>query len=324
MNKMLLSIIVPIYNAAEFLEECIESLINQHLPSSDYEIILINDGSSDTSGHIAKEYSAKYENIYYFEQENQGQAVARNKGLDKVRGEFVMFVDSDDYISKDSINQILSKAKDNDLDICEYLLNEYQEDGSYKISMYQPFDEKIVYSGETALLGGVKIASVCTNIYHREFINKYNLRFSTGIAHEDVEFNMRAYAFAKRIMFTHICAYNYRWNPTSTDRSREIGKIERSVFSNFVIAKKTLDFISTGECTSTLESHYKKRINSLVAACILSLLIRDRKLVSEDCVNKSISYLNDNNLLPLKGKALTWKMTIICKFINAYNLLFLR
>ena len=95
---MKLSIIVPVYNVADYLPKCLDSLLVQDLSQNEYEIIVVNDGSTDNSGKIAEEYSKTYSNIILINQENQGLSGARNTGIQNAKGEYVQFVDSDDYL----------------------------------------------------------------------------------------------------------------------------------------------------------------------------------------------------------------------------------
>ena len=108
METALVSIIVPVYNTAEYVEECIQSILSQ--THKNIELILVNDGSMDGSGEICKKYES-LPNVHYIEQVNAGVTMARKRGLELAHGEWVMFVDSDDYLSEDSISGIM--------DVCE-------------------------------------------------------------------------------------------------------------------------------------------------------------------------------------------------------------
>lgn len=107
MDNSLISIIVPIYNTAEYVEECIQSILSQSY--NNIELILVNDGSTDCSGDICKRY-IQLTNVSYIEQENCGTIAARKKGVEVSHGEWIVFVDSDDYISKDAIETMISKS----------------------------------------------------------------------------------------------------------------------------------------------------------------------------------------------------------------------
>lgn len=119
-KKLLLSIIVPVYNAEQYIEDCLKSLECQKLSSSEYEIICINDGSTDHSLDILNKYKNRNSNIRIINKENEGIAIARNIGLNEVRGKYFMFVDSDDFIASDSIKEVLDRAIEEKIDFVRF------------------------------------------------------------------------------------------------------------------------------------------------------------------------------------------------------------
>jgi glycosyltransferase involved in cell wall biosynthesis len=112
-----LSIVIPIYNVEKYLAKCIESVLNQDIPTDEYEIILINDGSTDSSLQIAEKFVQMHPYIRLISQENQGLSAARNRGLDESKGEYVWFIDSDDWIQTDILKQLLLLCVFNELDM---------------------------------------------------------------------------------------------------------------------------------------------------------------------------------------------------------------
>lgn len=116
---MKLSVVIPYYNGERWIGKCLDSLLNQDLPVSDYEIIVVDDGSTN-SVEMLLDYSRKYENIKYARQPNAGQSAARNHGLDMARGEYVFFLDCDDYVVPNVIRKVLGKAIDNQADVICY------------------------------------------------------------------------------------------------------------------------------------------------------------------------------------------------------------
>ena len=103
-----LSIIIPAYNASKYIEKCIDSVLNQGIPSDCYEIIIVNDGSTDNTVELAQRYISKFQNIKLFTQENHGQSAARNKGIDVATGEYIAFVDADDLVLPYSYGKIIN------------------------------------------------------------------------------------------------------------------------------------------------------------------------------------------------------------------------
>ncbi|ETD21589.1 MULTISPECIES: glycosyltransferase [Prevotellaceae] len=314
MNK-LLSIIIPAYNAESYLRRCVDSIFKQGLNDNEFEVIIIDDGSQDKSYDIALAIASEHENIFVYTQGNSGQAVARNVGLEKAKGKYVMFVDSDDYLIENTIKRVLSIAEINCLDICETRLYEYDHCGNRKIGLIQPFPIDQIFTGEEALLNKIIVASVCTNVYLLEFIKKNHLSFVVGIAHEDVDFNMHAYAFAQRIMFLDICTYIYSWNPDSTDRSRDISRIKRGLLSDLHIAMRTKEYTNIIGLSKQLKFYYLRTCNSIIVSTFLTILQKYR-WADIDFIKEMYEFLQDNKLYPIKGRTLSLNTTVLIPFIN--------
>ena len=117
MSKVLLSIIIPVYKVEEYLAKCLDSVLEQGMDLATYEVIVINDGSPDNSKEIIESYLPNHPNLIFIDQENQGVSVARNKGLDRATGEFILFVDPDDAVFEHSIPPLLQIAQEQQLDI---------------------------------------------------------------------------------------------------------------------------------------------------------------------------------------------------------------
>lgn len=128
---MKLSIVLPIYNTESYLVRCLDSVFNQDLSEDDYELIAINDGSTDNSLAILKEYESKHKNLVLIDQKNAGDSEARNRGLEKARGTYLTFLDSDDAIEHYSLGTIMKKAEGENLDILYLRMTQYDENGNY-------------------------------------------------------------------------------------------------------------------------------------------------------------------------------------------------
>lgn len=117
MDKMI-SVIIPIYNMEKYLDRCINSITEQSYKN--IEILLINDGSTDNSLKICKKFQKEDERIKFFSMNHQGVSIARNLGIEKAKGKYIMFIDSDDWIEKDTIKTLYENIKNNDMSICSY------------------------------------------------------------------------------------------------------------------------------------------------------------------------------------------------------------
>ena len=114
---MRLSIVIPLYNKEKFIDRCLNSLLNQNLAPEDYEIIIVDDGSTDSSYSLACSYAEKHSNIIAHRQKNGGAGAARNKGFELAKGDYIYFLDADDYIAKDTLQRIVEVSEQNNLEI---------------------------------------------------------------------------------------------------------------------------------------------------------------------------------------------------------------
>lgn len=209
-NKV--SIIVPIYNVEKFLRECIESLINQSYEN--IEIILINDDSPDNSKSICEEYQKKDNRIKLYNKENGGLSDARNFGIEKSTGEYLIFVDSDDVIDRNYIKILLDNSVENDAEICicnfEKFEEHYHEDLAtihYKKSIYLPseFIKEILCVKKNSYAWGTLIKKKIFG----------DIRFKKGIRFEDIEMMYKLYMKSNRIIFVDLPLYKYRQQENS-------------------------------------------------------------------------------------------------------------
>lgn len=210
MNKgMKVSIILPVYNVEKYLRECMESAVNQTLDS--VELIAVNDGSTDNSLNILEEYREKY-NIKIINQENKGLSEARNSGLRIASGEYVYFLDSDDYIDLEAMEYCYNKCKENDLDIINFDAISFQDenDKEAKLDIEEEYDRghilnSDVYKGEDfynyLISNNAYRQPVWLSMYKTSFLKENNLDFYPGLIHEDELFTKIAYLQSSRIIY---------------------------------------------------------------------------------------------------------------------------
>lgn len=203
-----LSIIIPVYNVELYIERCLRSCLEQDLLSEDYEIIVVNDGTKDNSISIVKRLQKEYNNIKLIEQTNKGLSAARNTGLRNALGEYIWFVDSDDFIKRNCLSDLLSVAYNNSLDVLCFNLQLYFENG--KIIPYTiKYKTLSLCSGEEFITKIDLPPAAWIALYRRSFLLNQNIFFYEGIIHEDMEFTPRAYHSAKRILFIDTPFYFY-------------------------------------------------------------------------------------------------------------------
>lgn len=210
-----LTIVIPAYNAEAYIDNCLESCVNQNLNIDRYEIIIVNDGSTDNTGEIADRWAAKYCNIRVISQENKGLSMARNAGIDAAAGKYIMFIDSDDHITENCLEAMVSQCKADNLDMLRFCAANLTETGPVRRFSYS---YKGVSEGKNLLKNKFQVCAPFA-IYRKGFLDKFSLRFHPGIYHEDNEFTPRAYWFAERVSSTDSLIYFVRQTPESITRT---------------------------------------------------------------------------------------------------------
>lgn len=205
----MVSIIVPIYNIESYLSVCVDSLLKQTY--REIEIILVDDGSTDNSGKLCDEYAQTDSRIHVIHKPNGGLSSARNAGLDIAAGEWILFVDGDDYLDKSAVERLMAIAeKYENADFIQFLYCE-TEDFSWKADLKQKANEdvctdKYSFFNKLRELGGVA-ASSCTKLFRKELFE--NLRFTEGILHEDEDLITRLLPKCNKIVYTNLVLYGY-------------------------------------------------------------------------------------------------------------------
>lgn len=240
-----LSVIVPVYNVDATLERCVLSIEDQDLPHDDYEVILVNDGSTDNSLRVADSLAMRFSNIRVFNKENGGQSSARNVGMDMAVGEYYMFVDSDDYLYPGCLAKLMDKCRGMNLDVLHFPLSVESPTGECSRSFPDLIREDEVYSGEEWLLSGGVIGSACSDIIRASLVNDRKLRFTLGIVHEDTEFTTRLFCYVRRLAFIDIDVYHYSFNPKSSTRDVDMKKVGKNLFDSAVVTALSKEFATT-------------------------------------------------------------------------------
>ena len=199
-----ISVIVPIFNAGAYLAKCIESLIHQ--PYTALQIILVNDGSTDDSLAIAQQYTAQDSRIEVYTQTNRGQSVARNLGLQYAKGEYISFVDADDYVDNDFYTVLMQHI--GDLDCVQIGYKRVSAQGKVLL-------EKLPKHFH-------QFTSPCMRLYRRELFTKHDLRFPSGMIYEDVVFSLDFWGTKPSYRILSYTGYNYLANTSSTTAMRNL------------------------------------------------------------------------------------------------------
>ncbi len=213
----LITIIVPVYNVEKYLDECLKSLSCQTFP--DYEIICVNDGSTDGSRRILTEWESRIPYMRVIDRENGGLSAARNTGLETARGEYVVFVDSDDWVEPAMLSQLANEM--NGIDIICFACRR-TDNNSYDILKPESNKGWDYYNQHALESRIVPFVCIWQRCYRREFLMANHLQFREGILHEDNEFTPRVCLRAKSVKVIPDVLYNYRVRPGSIMTTRSL------------------------------------------------------------------------------------------------------
>lgn len=221
-----ISVVVPIYNVAAYLDNCITSVATQSYDN--FEVILVDDGSTDGTSEICDNYAAEFDFIKVLHQENQGVSVARNKGIELSTGDWVAFVDGDDQLFADALKNAVLAGLNTNVDIYEYRTINEKADGSTFPTYY--FSEELVGTTispkELINKYNYKRGAVWGNLYNADFLKRHNLRFIKGVINsQDSIFCGFAYHYARTIHFNDINFSFMKYRKGSASRSWDRNRI---------------------------------------------------------------------------------------------------
>ncbi|MFI1743929.1 glycosyltransferase [Thalassobellus sediminis] len=299
---MLLSIIVPVYNVEMHLVSCIESIYVQDLENKKYEVICVNDGSTDNSLKTLQILNKKHKNIKIISQKNQGLSGARNTGLNSARGKYILFVDSDDTIKPNILKEITEICTNNNLDILEFGAAGISENNKIIYKNQNSSNQKVL-NGASYLQQIPYMSSACNKVYLLNFLNKNNLRFMEGVFIEDIEFNTRAVFLSKRIMAINTIMALFLQRKGSITRTKNFKKTEKMIFDIFTVLKSINEF--TEQIVTEKSIAYiplKKRVSSLISTMLLRVLIETNNYKIKNEIFKT---LKKEKLYPTQYKAET-------------------
>lgn len=316
MNECKLSIIVPVYGVEKYIDKCLNSLVKQSL--KEIEIIVVNDGTKDNSQKIIDKYVKKYpDKIKSYIKENGGQGSARNYGLKKATGEYIGYVDSDDFVEKDMYKKLYNKAKENNYDIV--VCGNYNVSEDYQNKNIDAFINNYNTDLENIFFGKM---AVWNKIYKRDILIKNKLEFKEKVWYEDLAFTLKAimnsntFAFIDEPLYDYLIREGSTMNNSNVQRNLEILDAFNDILSYIKHNKK--------------EEYFDKVEFLAIDHIYISAIVRILKAnadnkIKKETVNELICYMNKNFPNYKNNKyinTLSRNRKIIYKLINLkmYNL----
>lgn len=283
MNECKLSIIVPVYGVEKYIDKCLNSLVKQSL--KEIEVIVVNDGTKDNSQKIVDKYVKKYpDKIKSYIKENGGQGSARNYGLKKASGEYIGYVDSDDFVEKDMYKKLYNKAKENNYDIV--VCGNYNVSEDYQNKNIDAFINNYNTDLENIFFGKM---AVWNKIYKRDILIKNKLEFKEKVWYEDLAFTLKAimnsntFAFIDEPLYDYLIREGSTMNNSNVQRNLEILDAFNDILSYIQHNKK--------------EEYFSKIEFLAIDHIYISAIVRVLKAEADDkvkreTINKLLDYMN--------------------------------
>lgn len=322
-----------------YLDKCIRSICDQEMPVEEYEVIVVNDGSPDNSEALVRKIQQEISNIVLINQENSGVSMARNRGIEKASGEYLVFIDPDDFVNPNLLKRLYDRAKKDDLDILLSGRSTIRKNGKTIHQVGYGNRENYIFEGVQGFYEKDRPYPVYDSsvgrLYKTSFIKQNQLKFPEGVVHlEDGVFVRKVFTLAERVGFENCDFYQVYERPGSASRS-EVGVSQKAVMGDIVSAKDLIRFknstsLNSGQLGIINSSIIKYSLLPLmrgVGAKNLKALIKNNQLIVKEglkpletefvkdelylnlakAYNKSlwifvISYLNELNIRRLKAK----------------------
>ena len=290
---MTFSVIIPVYNVEKYLKRCLDSIINQGF--TDYELLLIDDGSSDNSGLICDKYSLKYPFINVIHQKNGGISKARNRGIESAKGNYLIFIDSDDYIAQKSLEQIANELKTSHLP--DLLITQIHKFNDNCITSYSDLN---LFKNSSSTANKEEVINKLFNysetiwpawryIVKRTFVEKHHMRFPESYLHEDMDWTTKIFLLAETVKITNLSCYFHRLNnKTSITNNRNL----QNSLDIITLIALNIQFISENSYHSKSKNAIIKRLTKSFFTAIKDY--EQLKKIDKEKIKKLI-YQNKKN-----------------------------
>lgn len=320
---MKISFIVPVYNVEKYLDECMQSILNQSF--DDYEIILVNDGSPDNCPAKCVGYEVRYpDKVRVVHKKNGGLASARNAGMRVAKGEYIYFVDSDDYLLEDKVGELYAKAVEYNVDVLQTSFYKVNEQGerietvktsfeTEKLHTHSDMEKELCYASSKW-----RIIFVWRNLYRRKFLEKHSIMFEEDLKMiEDGPFNMEAFSKAERFVAVDIPVICYRIRDNSLQRQNYVPDYDKWLYMQWGLKLKHY----SENCTRS--PIFYEDIGEYTVRSIFPMLLGNvyknkrkesfevlKRLGESDMMRRSF---RDYDIQKFKSKSLDWRMTWFVK-----------
>jgi glycosyltransferase involved in cell wall biosynthesis len=307
------SVIVPVYNTEKYLRRCLDSLVHQTL--RELEVILVDDGSTDTSAKIMKEYETKYKDrVKVYTKENGGQGSARNMGLHKSKGKYIGFVDSDDYVEANMFDTMYRVAEQGPYDMVECNYRYLCEEGKGTKELRTRGNIR-QFKNQRDMFINAQV-SPCNKLYRREVLMHTEVDFPEGFIYEDTGFYIKTIPFIQNEHYIKDHFYYYFLRSSSTmnaNKSRKVGDI-------FPVLEDILSYYKKYGFYKTYQKELEYFCVKILLCSSLSRIGRIKNyMIANELYEKTFSFIHDNFPEYKKNKYICGMIGIYIKLVNQWN-----
>lgn len=296
---------IPLYNKEKYIERCLKSLLAQDLPSKEYEIIIVDDGSKDSGPSIVQNFTEKYKNIHLISQQNQGPSAARNKCLEAATGEYLYFLDADDYLAHNVLNSLLELGVQNNLEILEFNTKQTTNSAAVDTLSQNPQDVAVhVKDGITYIAEHGFRNEAWRYFVKKSLLTETGIKFIEGTLYEDAIFTASLFLKAKRMAKVNMDVHRYvvveNSIVTSKDRAHNLKFIHGMVYA----IEHFHGLINGLDSSHTSYQKVVKKLKGRQQAFVFALIIRTLKyrLLSFEDLKKILVKLNKMGAYPIDTK----------------------
>lgn len=290
-----ITIIIPCYNVERYIAKCIRSVFQQDLHEDEFEVIIVDDDSPDGSLAIAREVTQNRKNITIISQENKGLGGARNTGVLNATGEYLLFLDSDDWLLPNVLKNLLIIAEQDALDILEFSAQGINSEGKI---LYQISNNSTVFNSGFDYYNNIRyMNSACNKLYRRDFLRKNNILFLEQIFIEDFEFNTRCLASVKKIKATDLLVSQFLQSTNSITRNTDGVKKNKMITDIIFVIRETSKLYKKCSKNKQTDLFFLERLNFLVSTLFYQLVKRkssykEMKVIKAKLIEEDLFYVN--------------------------------
>lgn len=316
---MIISFIIPVYNTAIYIEKCIASILSQPVAQDYYEIIVVNDGSTDNSDEILSQIVAKYKNIQVFSQNNRGPGAARNTGLKHAQGEYIFFLDSDDYLCPSTLNKLIEDVNIKQSQIVGFDRVEVYGSGKQVIFKRHNSEYSLKTSGAEYMKNYNLSGNVCY-LFANSLIKKYNIKVPENIYHEDDLFCTKAFLVAESVSFSNLVVYAYYQRENSTMNKKDTSFFQKRIDDFLFIISDLLNIKKRGSLSEIQKAGLSRKIHFETVDILLTLM---RLRVDRKIIQASVSELSRLGVYPLPEQKYSKKYSLFRLVFNHEKMIIL-